>query len=93
MGSPVMFPGVNLVLGPPAGREDVGTLPVFRQPDGPCLVSCWELDGDELRDVLARHRVFVSVLGGRSMPPIYLGSEESVRRVVIDSGSVWRRAE
>jgi hypothetical protein len=36
--------------------------------------------------------VFLSVLSGRTFYPVYLGSEESVRRLVADYGPVWNRS-
>lgn len=90
MGRPVSFPGANRTLGPPAGADEisVSAMPIFG--NGAHCVSCWELDPDEIAEVLRTGRVFLTVVSGPSQPPVYVGCEEDTRRLVADWG-VWRR--
>lgn len=89
MSKPVEFEGFNHSLGAPPGREEtVQPLPVFR--NGACCVSAWELTDEELVEIIKSKRVFLSVFFGSSQPPVYVGSESSVRYVVSDYG-VWKK--
>jgi hypothetical protein len=85
---PVEFTGHNFVLRPPVGSDNIDSLPIFR--NGTCTVSCWELTTDELAEVARTGRVFVSVFYGNTQPPIFVGSEASVREVTADYGT-WRK--
>lgn len=87
MGRPTAWPGANGTLSPPLGREEtVVPLPVFR--NGVTCVSCWELDDDELAEIVRTRRVFLSVFFGNTQPPVFVGSEDQVRDLVADYG-VW----
>ena len=88
MSAPVSFHGSNGLLGAPAGSENIDALPVFR--NGTCCVSAWELSEEELAEVIKTKRVFLSVFFGNSQPPVYVGSESSMREMVADYG-VWKR--
>ena len=90
MAAAVNFHGANMLLGPPKGSENVCEL--YTYTNGRCSVSCWELSAEELAEIARTGRVFVSIFSGRSQPPVYVGSEDSVREVVVDFGGVWRRA-
>ena len=89
MAYPVQFPGANFVFTAPAGRDDIGDLFTFRQPNGPCNVSCWKLTPEELEEVTRTGCVFLSVMSGRMFFPVFVGSEQACRSVVVDSGKVW----
>jgi hypothetical protein len=89
MSEPVAFTGHNMTLAPPKGSKNVGTLPIFR--NGLCCVSCWQLTKEELAEVIASDgKVFITVMSGATQPPIYVGSETTVREVCADYG-VWKR--
>ena len=88
MSIPVAFPGSNAVLGPPPGSENIEPLPIFR--NGTCCVSAWELTEEELAEIVKTKRVFLSVFFGNTQPPVYVGSESSVREMCADYG-VWKR--
>lgn len=88
MSQPVEFEGHNIVLAPPPGSENVGSLPIFR--NGVCCVSCWQLTETELADVVRTGRIFLSIFSGATQPPVYVGSEDTVREVCADYG-VWKR--
>lgn len=74
---------------PPQGAENVEALHTYT--NGTCSVSCWELTQDEIAEVLRTGRVFLTVLSGTTQSPVFVGSEESVRSVVVDYGGVWAR--
>lgn len=88
MGTGVDWPGANKSLGPPPGKDEsqVRTLRVFS--NGVECVSCWQLDEEELAEVVRTGKVFVSIFSGSSQPPVYVGSETSVREMSADYG-VW----
>lgn len=88
MSKPVPFDGQNFVLAPPQGSENVSPLPIFR--NGTCCVSCWQLTPAEIEEVQRTGRVYLSVFFGWSQPPVYVGSEQSVRDIVADYGA-WKR--
>lgn len=91
MGTPVEFDGQITVFGPPKGREEeIGTLPVFG--NGYAVVSCWQLSEEELADIIANDRkLFVSVLSGEHVLPMFVGSERECAAVVADTGKVWTK--
>ncbi|GEM_PF-1340874 len=91
MATAVNFTGSNMKLMPPDGAENVEPLHTFT--NGVCSVSCWELSSEDLEQIARTGRIFVTVLSGRSQPPVFIGSEESVRSVVVDYGGVWARGK
>lgn len=90
MADAVYFDGANMRLGPPPGAENVGDLYTFT--NGYCSVSCWQLSPAEIAEINRTGRVFVSVLSGRTQPPLFVGGEAEVRSVVVDYGGVWPKA-
>lgn len=89
----VPFAGANFTFKAPPDRDDIGDLHTFRQPNGPCNVSCWELTEEELAEVNRTGRIFLSVASGRVFYPSFVGSESSVRRLVVDYGVPWDRTQ
>lgn len=92
MAKPVDWYGVNKTLITPKGetKDRVQDLPVFN--NGVMSVSCWQLSPDELADIVQSGGiVFVSVWFGQSSPPLFVGSEETVRSLVVDFGKVWKK--
>lgn len=83
------FPGANFVFTAPEGRNDVVDLFVFRQPDGPCNVSCWHLSADEIEEIVRTGTVWLSTLSGRNFAPAFVGSETTARRLVSQYGPEW----
>lgn len=82
MANPVIFEGVNDILGPPADDDsDVQSLPILRQRNA--CISCWELDEDELAEIIRTGRVFLSV-HGRTHPPLYIGTDSAMRAFAAD---------
>ena len=68
---PVKFPEANKVLVHPSSmtEEECGDLHVYEDGGGQ-LISCWELDGDELMEILQTKRVYLFVWGGKTQPPV-----------------------
>jgi hypothetical protein len=91
MADAINFPGSNFTFTAPPDRDDVRDLHTFRQPEGPCNVSCWQLRPDELDEVARTGCVFLSVMSGLHFYPAFVGSESVVRSVVVDYGKVWDR--
>lgn len=89
MARAVDFEGSNKVIHAPPGREDVNDLHTF--VNGTAIVSAWQLDPDELKEVTRTGRVFLSSLSGLTLFPVFVGSETEVRRMVADYGKVWGR--
>ncbi len=60
--------------------------------NGSFSVSCWQLTAEELTDIIQNGgKVYLAVLFGKSQPPCFVGSEDSVRSVVVDYGPVWKK--
>ena len=74
---PVKFPEANKVLMHPPGmtEEECGDLHVLQTDDGR-LISCWELDGDELMKILQTKKIWLHVWSGDTQPPVSLDVEE-----------------
>jgi hypothetical protein len=89
MAEAIDFPGSNKVFAAPPGREDVSDLHTF--VNGKAIVSAWKLSPEELADIQRTGTVFISLLSGMTLFPVYVGSEDSVRRLVADYGKVWDR--
>lgn len=90
MASPVQFDGANTLMRAPDGAENVQDMYVFRNAHA--AVSCWELSPEEIAEISRTGKVFLSVLMGGAQPPVYVGSEDAVRSVVVDFGPVWPRS-
>lgn len=89
MGIPVDFKGSTHNFGPPVGREEsVGRLPCFL--NGVNVVCAWELSDEEIEDIVKTRQVWVSMMTGMQVFPVYAGSEKTTAAVVIDTGKIWR---
>lgn len=89
MGFPVQFNGSNFVFKAPEGREDVCDMHCFT--NGVAVVSCVQLTEEERQEVIRTGQVWLSVLCGPNYYPTFIGSESSVRSVVVDYGKVWKK--
>jgi hypothetical protein len=93
MAKPVQWHGANRTLTPPKAEEDtsrIESMAVFN--NGNMSVSCWQLTPEELADVVQNGgKIYLAVLFGPSQPPAFIGSEDSVRRIAVDYGGVWKR--
>ncbi len=88
MAHAVEFDGANLVLQPPLGRDDVSPLPIFRNRG--MVVSCWELEPDELEEVRRTARIFLSIMGP-TMAPAFIGTGEVMRDFTAEYGVLPRQ--
>ena len=71
MAQAVAFDEANAILGPPPGEdENVTPLPVLRR-DGR-LVSCWRPSAAELAEILRTGKIWLSVWGERTQPPVWV---------------------
>lgn len=61
----------NMTLNAPTGQEDeIGSLAVYS--DGEQCISCWQMSWRERLSALLFGRVWLSVLSGRTQPPVWL---------------------
>lgn len=69
---PIRFPEVNVTLSKPdlMSDEECKSLPVFR--DGERCISCWKLTWKEKLSVVFYGKVWLSVFGGSTQPPVWL---------------------
>lgn len=88
------FAGSTHHYGPPPGLEEmVGWLHVFS--NGRTCVSAWKPTPEELERLNAGESIFISVMAGvdpRGRPivfPTFVGTEDTVKAVVSDTGRVW----
>jgi hypothetical protein len=90
MADPVRFDGCNTKMTAPAGSEQtVRDMYVFN--NGTTTVSCWRLSAQELDQVNSSGGlVWLSVFMGRTTPPTFVGSEDTVRGMIADYG-VWKK--
>lgn len=69
--TPIKHQFVNKTLLAPAGQEDdVLPLPVYT--DNEQCISCWQMSWRERLSALFFGRVWLSVLGGSTQPPVWL---------------------
>lgn len=89
MANAIEWHGQNKILNSPK-EADYPVLNIFN--NGKVSVSCWQLTAEELAEVVQHGgKIFIAVLGGVSQYPMFVGTEESVRSVVADTGKVWKR--
>lgn len=89
MANPIPWHGNNKTLTAP-GHENIQAIQVFNNEK--VSVSCWQLTELEIIDLIQNGgKVFVAVMYGKSQPPMFVGTEDSVREVVIDYGKVWKK--
>lgn len=81
MGRPVNFEAVNTRFGPPKGvsEEEVCTLPAY--VDARHIISCWQLDEEELKEVTETGVVYLTIVG-QGMPPVFVGSSDRTLELV-----------
>lgn len=84
----VNFVGSNVTLLAPPGRDDVEDLHVMRNRG--MVVSCWQLEPEEVDEVLRTGRIFLSVMGA-TMAPAFIGSGEVMRNFTADYGALPRQ--
>jgi hypothetical protein len=88
MAEGVHFHGANMRLGPPRGAENVE--PLHTYTNGTCSVSCWQLSEEELAEINRTGCVYVSILSGRTQPPVFVAPESIMRGFLVDYGGTWK---
>ncbi len=68
---PIDHQFTNVTLNAPAGQEDE-ILPLRVWTDGEQCISCWQMGWRERLSALVFGRVWLSVLSGRTQPPVWL---------------------
>lgn len=92
------FEGANIHAAPPRGYEEmIGWLHCFH--NGATCVSAWKPTAEDLEKLNAGQSVFISVMSGSrhdvtgkiqpNILPVYVGMEDDVRQVVMDTGATW----
>lgn len=88
MAEPINFAGATDHFGPPPGLDEmVGYLHVFR--NGRTVVSAWRPSPEELAKLNAGEAIFVSIMSGASVFPMFVGTEDECKAVASDTGRVW----
>jgi hypothetical protein len=65
----IPFTQANDILGAPKGMEkEVYGLPIYRHPDEPWIISCWELTPEELAEVQRTGVVYLHVWSNTTFP-------------------------
>lgn len=73
---PVKFDEANAVLGAPAGCEESVEPLHVRRLEG-ALVSCWELTPEDIAEIQRTGRIWLSVWGRQTQPPVLLTAFKS----------------
>jgi len=75
---PIKFKEANMTLLKPASMtdEECKSLPVFT--DGFECVSCWKLSWKERLSALVFGKIWLSVLSGKTQPPVWLACSDTV---------------
>ena len=82
------FEGSTDHYGPPKGLEEmIGWLHVFK--NGATVVSAWKPSLEDLEKLNAGESIFVSVMSGDVVLPMFVGTEREVKLVASDTGKVW----
>lgn len=90
MANAVPFIGSNVVLKAPEGRDDIADLHCFR--NRAMVVSCWELEPEEIEQIAETGRVFLSILGP-TMAPAFVGSADVMRMFTADYGALPKQGD
>ena len=77
---PIEHRFANRVLTAPTGKEEE-VLPLHVFSDGEQCISCWRLTWRERLSALLFGRVWLSVLGGTTQPPVWIwATREALRK-------------
>lgn len=72
---PVNFKGSNIVFGKPKNMTNEECESLHVNFDGEQSVSCWELDENDIKDIVENKRIWLRVLGP-GHPPVFLMASE-----------------
>jgi hypothetical protein len=75
---PSNFPQATKKLGPPLGmtQDECGDLPVFT--DGTQCISLWKMTWRERVSALLFGKIWLSVYGGQTQPPVWLSADREI---------------
>lgn len=77
---PIEFEQANDTLGAPKSHEGaVVDLPIYRHPEKPWLIACFEMSEDEKAEIIKTGRVYVHIMGSTTYP------------IALDGLSPWRQ--
>jgi hypothetical protein len=92
MANAIPWHGQNKLFTTPKGEEKDRVLPLPVFNNGNVSVSCWQLTKEELADIIQNNgKIYLAVFFGNKQPPVFVGSEDNVRSVVLDFGHVWKK--
>lgn len=78
---PVYFLGANRNLRKPESMTDEECRSLWVYADGEQCISCWKMSVRARLKALFHGRIWLSVLGGRTQPPVWLICEKDVLTV------------
>lgn len=82
---PISFPEQTSILQKPESMtdEECGSLPIYS--NGVECISLWELDEDELQQIIETKQVWLRVVSGTTQPPVLLQVEVPFQCAVTDA--------
>ncbi len=75
MAKPTEFPEQNMVFTKPENMTDDECVSLPAYKDENQVISCWQLNEQELKAVTETGRVYLSVLAGGNQPPVAVMGE------------------
>lgn len=75
---PIHFKEATIELKKPASMTDEECASMWVWNDGSQSISCWKMSWKERIKLLFHGRVWVSVLAGKSQPPIWVDPSKTV---------------
>ncbi len=87
---PIRFRESNQVLMPPAGAGE-NVLPLHVMHDGNSVMSCWELNDEDIEYILEHKKIWLRVMGN-THPPLWILAQNGLREDIADFTQVRIRA-
>lgn len=75
---PVKFPQANKNLLKPSDMDDDECGALWVYDDGRQCISCWKMSWKQRLAALLCGRVWLSVLGGKTQPPVWIDCVETI---------------
>ena len=76
--TPMDFDEANMTMGKAANMTDVECKPLRVYTDGRECISCWHMTWRQRISALLHGRIWLSVLSGRTQPPVWLDCGKTV---------------
>jgi hypothetical protein len=88
---PTTFPEANFTFKKPPdmAEEDCGDLHVYKTVTSlsmgsvPCILSCWEISEEDLKEIIKTKRIWLGILGN-GMPPVWLDGFKPIETPKLD---------